>query len=218
MSERSIKSKVEILDCASVDTLESFLDEDTNLETINLEDIHNKDNTIPFIPLKKLGEKYSEAIKQTNTQLLEPVEFLNQIEQSLRAADRTIQKLKSIQSKCCAGIVDLEHKLEFENLTQKEYLEVAMLIKKLSIYKRHSKDTLEKYHAISNFIKTLDIASATSQLESISEIERFHTERVYTPRIFNIVENKNYPATKVDLTSLDKDIEDLILLTNMQHK
>lgn len=222
LEKKDEPSKVEIIDSESIDTLESLFSDNIELEVIDLNDIpknlNNKDQNIKkkFISPKEVGEQYKNSLNEMPNCLLDPMDFLLTIERAVKESEATIQKLKEIQSKCSLGIVDLEHKLEFEELNEKEGHRVAMLIKQLSIYKRYSRDTLEKYNAISNFIKALDVSSTKSQIENITRIEKFHSERVYTPRVFNVVETKNYPAAEVTLKSLHQEIETFIQETNMQ--
>lgn len=222
IEKKDEQSKFEIIDSESVDTLESLFSDSVELEVIDLNNIpknlNNEDNEVKkkLISPKEVGEQYKNSLHDISNNLLDPIEFLSIIESTVREAETTIQKLKEMQSKCSLGIVDLEHKLEFEELSEQEGHKVAMLIKQLSIYKRYTRDTLEKYNAISNFIKLLDISSTKSQIENINKIEKFHSERVYTPRIFNVVETKNYPAAEVTLKSLHKEIEDFIQETNLR--
>lgn len=222
IDKKDEQHKFEIVDSETVDTIETLFCDGGELEIINLDTIpeelsnNTRDSKKKYISPKELGEQYKNILNEIPSKLLEPIDFLTTIENAVRESELTIKKLKEIQSKCSLGIVDLEHKLEFEDLNEKEGHRIAMLIKQLSIYKRYTRDTLDKYKAISNFIKMLDLDVTRTQIENINKIEKFHSERVYTPRVFNVVETKNYPAAEVQLTSLHMEIEEFIKETNMQ--
>ena len=240
VENRKINTDLNIIDSDDVDTIDSLYSsnksskvENTELDAkfkkINLnkipsEIIHesaNNDDTNIFRTTpspRVVGEQYKKSIEiKNNTELLiDPADFLKQIQVLVNNSDNTIKKLKDLQSKCSLGIVDLEHKLEFEELKEKEGLEILLLIKQLSKYKRYIKDTLDKFNSISDTIRKLDNSFTQAQLENLSKVEEFHSSRIYTPRIFNIVESKNYPAAKISLNTLESDIEELIQTTNKQ--
>lgn len=241
LEKKEIYSKVKIIDSNEIDTIDSLIENKVNtsknthkqtknnLKKIDLKkipsemkdykrDLAQRDIKQKHISPKVIGEEYIQSMNEYNkyTQLLEPIEFLENIEQLVASSDLTIQKLKELQSKCSLGIVDLEHKLEFEDLDEKAGYELMLLLKKLSIYKRYIRDTLDKYNSISDILKTLDTSFTKTQIENLRRIEKVHSNRVYTPRVFNIVENKTYPAAKMSLHTLALDLEELIKSTNKQ--
>lgn len=230
MLENKQKPILTIFDSDEIDTLDSFIIEndistetknsniDCKFEKIDLnkfsQDLKQTNNTRP----SEIGNRYKREISSNQTGILEPIEFIKEIQSLSARTEETIEKLKSLHSKCSLGIVDLEHKIEFEALSQEEGQEILDILRKVIIYQRHIKDALEKFKAISQITQMIDKTFTNSQIEKLDKVEEFQASRVYTPRVFNIVERKNYPTTKLSIKTIENELIQLIDTTNSKYE
>lgn len=220
-----------IFDSDEVDTIDSFIAESDILnETADCNDEYQFEK----IDLNKfsqdikqshkiarpseLGNLYKRELDIKKSGIIEPSEFIEEIQQLSLRTEETIEKLKSLHSKCSLGIVDLEHKIEFEALDKEEGQEILDILRKVIIYQRHIKDALEKYKSISQITQMIDNTFTSSQLEKLDKVEEFQASRIYTPRVFNIVERKNYPTTKLSLKTIEHELTQLINNTNSKYE
>lgn len=231
MLENRQKTNLTIFDSDEIDTLDSFMLEsdisnvtetsetECQFEKIDLDKFsQNLNQTKNTQRPSEIGKIYKNKVISKNTGILEPMEFLEEIQSLSARTEETIEKLKNLHSKCSLGIVDLEHKIEFEALDQEEGQEILDILRKVIIYQRHIKDTLEKYKSISQITQMIDKAFTTSQIEKLDKVEEFQASRVYTPRVFNIVERKNYPTTKLSIQTIEMELTQLINTTNSKYE
>lgn len=159
-----------------------------------------------------------DSLEKLKNELLEPFELLLTLEDLRESSKKTVKKLRELKTVCEQAIVDIEHKLEFEEFTMSEGYSYSLLIKELRIKRRFIKNTLDKYDAISQTLSSLDKnlgkTFLKSQLRALNKVIKIQAARQYTPRILKNLEISGKASMEDSLDTLENEISSILKSAN----
>lgn len=166
--------------------------------------------------INNLNSEYAETLKND---LLEPLELLSKLEDLREKSRQTVKKLRELKTTCEQAIIDIEHKIEFEDFGVSEGYKYAMIIKELRNKRRFIKNTLDKYDSVSSTLDTLDKSLGKnfikSQIKTINKVSKIQSSRQYTPRVLKKLAITGKSNTKNTLDNLEVQIESILENANM---
>lgn len=206
------------------DDADDFVDDTKNDNILNIENeevsFNNYDNSFKDTDtqdcLNNINLEYEETLKN---ELLEPLELLSKLEDLRIQSRQTVKKLRELKTTCEQAIIDIEHKIEFEDFTVSEGYKYAMIIKNLRIKRRFIKNTLDKYDSVSLTLDTLDKSLGKnfikSQIKTIKKVSKIQSCRQYTPRVLKKLEITGKTNMDNTLEGLEIQIESILKNANM---
>lgn len=166
--------------------------------------------------INSINLEYVETLKN---ELLEPLELLSKLEDLREKSRQTVKKLRELKTTCEQAIIDIEHKIEFEDFGVSEGFKYSMIIKELRIKRRFIKNTLDKYDSVSLTLDTLDKSLGKnfikSQIKTINKVSKIQSSRQYTPRVLKNLEITGKSNMKNNLDDLEVQIESILENANM---
>lgn len=156
--------------------------------------------------------------EEFKNELLEPLEILNDLDTLREKSKNTVKKLRELKTMCEQAIVDLEHKIEFEDFTIAEGHSYSLLIKELRMKRRFIKNTLDRYDSVSQTLaileKNLGKNFIKQQIRILNKVSTIQSNRRYTPRILKNLEINGKACAKSALDTLEVEIASILETAN----
>lgn len=156
--------------------------------------------------------------EEFKNEMLEPLKILNDLDTLREKSKNTVKKLRELKTMCEQAIVDLEHKIEFEDFTVAEGHSYSLLIKELRMKRRFIKNTLDRYDSVSQTLTVLEKSLGKNfikqQIRTLNKVSSIQANRRYTPRILKNLEINGKACAKSALDTLEVEIASILETAN----